>query len=242
MAIVAGWLLLLLVWGQQHGELVALRRGAADARASVAATDGRLAALTDSEASLGSRVDGLFDPAAIISATEPSVFTLVAGAYQGSAFVLASGGGRSLLVTNFHVIRSVWTAGVRRVVVRSRGRSFNAAVTTVRPQADLAVLRVTTELPALDPSATAPAIGQPVVSVGSPYGFGGTASVGIVSAMRARFLQFSAPVSPGSSGGPLLDGTGAVVGVAAAKVIGRGAEGLSFAIPLGTVCRLTAAC
>jgi S1-C subfamily serine protease len=235
-------LLLMLAWGQQRGELVAVRREAANAKSAAATTDGRLAELTAAEASLGSRVDGLFDPAGIIRATEPSVFTLVAGAYQGSAFVLTSGGGRSLLVTNFHVIRSVWAAGVRRVVVRSQGHSFNAAVTAIRPEADLAVLRVTTELPALDPSGTPPEVGQPVVSVGSPYGFGGTASVGIVSADRGRFLQFSAPVSPGSSGGPLLDGAGAVVGVAAAKVIGRGAEGLSFAIPIGTVCRLTAAC
>jgi putative serine protease PepD len=55
-------------------------------------------------------------------------------------------------------------------------------------------------------------------------------------------VQFSAPVSPGSSGGPVLDGDGQVVAVTTAKVVGHGVEGLSFGIPIETVCRQTAAC
>jgi len=101
---------------------------------------------------------------------------------------------------------------------------------------------VRSPLAVLETSPISPGIGQPVVVLGSPYGFGGTASAGIISAIRRRCLQFSAPVSPGSSGGPVLDGDGRVVGVATAKVVGRGAEGLSFAIPIDRVCRLTAVC
>jgi S1-C subfamily serine protease len=85
-------------------------------------------------------------------------------------------------------------------------------------------------------------VGDPIVALGSPFGYGGTASSGIISAIRGRFVQFSAPVSPGSSGGPVLDAQGEVVAVTAAKVVGRGVEGLSFAIPIDRVCRVTAAC
>ena len=55
-------------------------------------------------------------------------------------------------------------------------------------------------------------------------------------------MQFSAPVSPGSSGGLEVDADGDVVAVTVGKVVGRGVEGLSFAIPIGGVCRETAAC
>jgi len=241
-ALVVAWVLLAAGWAQQHGAVNALRHEIASAAAAASATDARVAAQADAQASLAARLDGSFDPPAVIGATEPSVFTLVAGGFQGSAFVLTSTDDRSLLITNFHVIRSVWTAGIRQVVVRSQGRSYTARVTQVRPGADLAVLRVHTALPALHPTTMPPEIGTPVVAVGSPYGFSGTASVGIVSAIRRRYVQFSAPVSPGSSGGPLLDAQGSVIGVTAAKVVGRGVEGLSFAIPIGSVCRLTAAC
>ena len=146
------------------------------------------------------------------------------------------------LVANFHVVRWIWRPGVRRVVIRAEGRSFHASVATVWPSADIAVLRVKATLKALETNTDRPELGQPVVVLGSPYGFGGTASTGIVSGIRRRWVQFSAPVSPGSSGGPVLDAEGRVIGVAAAKVLGRGVEGLSFAIPIGRVCRLTAAC
>ena len=224
---------------QQRQEIDQLRAQSADANRAL---DARLSSLTDSQASLASEIDGLFDPSTIVRSAAPSVFTLIAGPFQGSAFVLASDDGGSRLITNFHVVRSVWNAGVRQVVVRANGRSLNARVVRVCPEADLAVLEVDAELPAIVPDLSALDVGEPVVAVGSPYGYGGSASTGIVSAVRARFVQFTAPVSPGSSGGPVLDGDGEVVAVTAAKVVGRGAEGLSFAIPIELVCRLTAAC
>ena len=50
------------------------------------------------------------------------------------------------------------------------------------------------------------------------------------------YLQFSAPISPGNSGGPVVDTKGRVVGVSVAKAVSEGAEGLSFAIPVNQVC------
>src|SRR5206468_725124 len=176
-------------------------------------TEERLTELGTRAISLQAQIDGLLDPAAVVRAAEPSVFTLLAGRYQGSAFVVASGEKTSSLVTNFHVVRAAWTAGVRRVVIRSDGRPFNGRIASVRPSADLAVVEVRASLPALETTVIAPAIGEPIVVVGSPFGYGGTASTGIISASRGRYLQFSAPVGPGSSGGPVLDGVGHVIGI-----------------------------
>jgi S1-C subfamily serine protease len=85
-----------------------------------------------------------------------------------------------------------------------------------------------------------------VIVVGSPLGLGGTVATGIVSAFRTEegleYLQFSAPVSPGNSGGPVVDRSGAVVGVAVGKVVEDGAEGLSFAIPYERACRALGLC
>jgi S1-C subfamily serine protease len=241
-AVAAACAALLVLAVQQHADIASLRDQLAAANVVIADTDRRLDALAAAETSLAGRVDEAFDPATVVAATEPSVFTLLAGPLQGSAFVLASESGHSLLVTNFHVVRSVWAIGATRVVVRGAHRSFEGTVTTVRPDADLALVRVDTSLPALTTGATQTVTGEQVVVVGSPFGFGGTATTGIVSAVRGRWIQFSAPVSPGSSGGPVLDGAGHVIGVAARKVLGRGAEGLSFAIAIDEVCRLTAAC
>jgi putative serine protease PepD len=240
--LVATWLVLFMALRQQAAEIAQLRADASTARTVDASTDARLKLVAEAEATLRVQLDDQFDPAFILSSAEPSVFTLLAGPFQGSAFVLSSDGEDSLLVTNFHVVRSVWTAGAREVVIRDGGRSLNGTITTVRPGADLAVVRVAAPLPALEPSQAQPELGQPVVAVGSPYGYGGTASTGIVSGVRGSWVQFSAPVSPGSSGGPVLDADGQVIGVAAAKVVGHGAEGLSFAISIDRVCRLTAAC
>jgi S1-C subfamily serine protease len=84
------------------------------------------------------------------------------------------------------------------------------------------------------------------MALGSPQGFDGTVATGIVSGYRsiagADFIQFSAPISPGSSGGPLVDGEGRVVGVSSAKWVDTGVEALAFAIPVQTVCTVLVSC
>lgn len=71
-------------------------------------------------------------------------------------------------------------------------------------------------------------------------------SVGVVSGYRSLegsdYMQFSAPISPGNSGGPVVDGQGRVVAVASAKLIGDGVEGLSLGIPVQTVCAALVVC
>ncbi len=83
-----------------------------------------------------------------------------------------------------------------------------------------------------------PVVGMKVYAIGSPKGLESTFSEGIVSGYRSGSeglprLQFSAPVSPGSSGGPLVDETGQVVGVVTA--LHRGGQNLNFAVPASEV-------
>jgi len=78
-------------------------------------------------------------------------------------------------------------------------------------------------------------VGDQVAVIGSPLGLEGSLSEGIISAKREevggkrRFLQITAPISPGSSGSPVLDSSGKVVGIASAEL--RGGQSLNFAVP-----------
>ena len=82
--------------------------------------------------------------------------------------------------------------------------------------------------------------GQSLLVIGSPLGLGGSVSTGSVSALRdidgVNYIQFSAPVSPGNSGGPVVNGAGEVIGITVAKANAAGAEGIGFAIPVNQVC------
>ena len=80
--------------------------------------------------------------------------------------------------------------------------------------------------------------GKPIAVIGSPVGLEGTLSEGIVSAARnlmgdTRLLQISAAVSTGSSGSPVLDAKGGVIGVASAQIVGG--QALNFAMPVEVV-------
>lgn len=83
------------------------------------------------------------------------------------------------------------------------------------------------------------AVGDKVYAVGNPLGLEGTFSEGIVSVLRrakgSTFIQITAPISPGSSGGPILNSRGEVVGVATAT-FSRG-QNLNFAIPAAYVAK-----
>src|SRR5262249_30452450 len=101
---------------------------------------------------------------------------------------------------------------------------------------DLAIVRVEAKgLPVLElGDSDQVRAGDPVVVIGHPLGLEDTVSNGLVSATRhvakgLDILQISAPIAPGSSGGPLFDAHGRVIGVAA--MILRGGQNLNFALP-----------
>jgi serine protease Do len=114
---------------------------------------------------------------------------------------------------------------------------------------DIAVLRIDAKgLPTVrlgDPQQLQ--VGDPVMAIGSPFGFEQTATQGIVSAKgrslpgdaAVPFIQTDAAVNPGNSGGPLFDGSGAVVGINAQIYSQSGGyQGLSFAIPINVALKV----
>ncbi len=155
---------------------------------------------------------------------------------QGSGFIISSDG---LILTNAHVVREA-----KEVTVKlSDRREYAAKVLGSDPVTDIAVLRIEAkDLPFVrlgNPKTLE--VGDPVMAVGSPFGFEQTATQGIVSAKGRSlpgdsvvpFIQTDAAVNPGNSGGPLFDGSGAVVGINAQIYSQSGGyQGLAFAIPI----------
>jgi serine protease Do len=161
---------------------------------------------------------------------------------QGSGFIISSDG---LILTNAHVVREA-----KEVTVKlSDRREFVAKVLGADPTTDIAVLRIDAKgLPMVrlgDPRTLE--VGDPVLAIGTPFGFEQTATQGIVSAKGRSlpgdsvvpFIQTDAAVNPGNSGGPLFDGNGAVVGINAQIYSQTGGyQGLSFAIPINVALKV----
>ena len=154
----------------------------------------------------------------------------------GSGFIISSDG---LILTNAHVVREAKDVTVKL----SDRREFTAKVLGSDPATDIAVLRIqATGLPVVRlGDARALEVGDPVLAIGAPYGFEQTATQGIVSAKGRSlpgdavvpFIQTDAAVNPGNSGGPLFDGSGAVIGINAQIYSQSGGfQGLSFSIPI----------
>ncbi|WP_046113477.1 Do family serine endopeptidase [Aquincola tertiaricarbonis] len=154
----------------------------------------------------------------------------------GSGFIVSSDG---LVLTNAHVVE-----GAKEVTVKLQDRrEYRAKVLGSDKATDVAVLRLEAKgLPTVrlgDPKQLQ--VGDPVLAIGSPYGFEQTATQGIVSAKGRSlpgdafvpFIQTDAAVNPGNSGGPLFDGAGNVVGINAQIYSQTGGyQGLAFAIPI----------
>lgn len=182
------------------------------------------------------------DTVAVAEEALPSVLTVVAGEHSGSAWVVQRSGTRSTLVTNFHVVAGEWVNGRRQVRLLRGDATWEGTVTQVAEADDLALVEVGVALDVLPVRAEEARVGESVLALGSPLGLDGTTTTGIVSALREGFVQFSAPVGPGSSGGPLLDADGRVIGITVAKAVAEGAEGLSFAVPVARLCEALGVC
>lgn len=179
----------------------------------------------------------------LVASARSTVVLLKAFDRQGKVIGLGSGfriaGGR--FVTNAHVV-----AGASRVEIFDDGgtllgiaRYAEMLSTTV----DLAILpSVGARAPALSLASAPPPVGEQVIVIGAPEGLTNTVSDGIVSAIRKvetrQLLQITAPISPGSSGGPVLNKRGEVVGVSVSIL--REGQNLNFAVPVAEVAALVA--
>jgi hypothetical protein len=181
----------------------------------------------------------------------PGVVTLVCdgsqGASLGSGFVVRPG----VIATNFHVVQRMKRGGVIRTssTPSSSPEWWVSEVLAVDVTADLALLAVPgterARLPVfpLVRSSSAITIGQRVYALGSPRGLTGTISEGIVSASlrpdgESSYVQITAPISPGSSGGPVVNDRGEVIGVAVGSR--TNGQNLNFAVPAAKLAALLA--
>jgi len=155
---------------------------------------------------------------------------------MGSGFIIAPEG---YIVTNHHVIH----AASEITVTLGDGTRLEAELVGSDPKTDLAVLKVEFEEPlpyASFGKSDDTRVGDWVIAIGNPFGLGGSATTGIVSA-RGRdirsgpfddFLQIDAPINRGNSGGPLFDLNGRVIGINTAIFSPNGGNvGIGFAIP-----------
>lgn len=234
-----------LAWSSE----AALQRGDASLRteqATVAAQAGSISELQSRLDRIEARTSSQPDWTAVAQAAEPSVVTVETSNGLGSGWVVRSDRFGSDIITNFHVVAAVWQAGDVHVNVRSGDRLVNGTISKIDRPDDLALVHIGIALPVLRAAAARPQLAEPVMAIGSPLGLDGTVSIGVVSGFRSLegsdYIQFSGPISPGNSGGPLLDRNGSVVAVTSAKFVGDGVEGMSLAIPVQTVCTMIVAC
>lgn len=164
----------------------------------------------------------------------------------GTGVVIVDSG---LILTSLHVV-----AGASRIRVHfADGLESEARVVSTEPESDLAVVQAENIPDDLMPATVRPASdvapGDAVIAVGFPFGIGPSISAGVVSGVKREYrppnggrglsnlIQFDAAVNPGSSGGPLVNAAGEVVGIVTAILdpAGRGAfAGIGFAVPIET--------
>ena len=154
---------------------------------------------------------------------------------QGSGFLISKDG---QVVTNYHVIKN----GSSAVIKFPDGAFFVVdGVLASNKDRDVAIIKAHgNDFRALTlGDSDRLQVGEEVVAIGSPLSLESTVSNGIVSAIRTvedeggKFLQITVPISPGSSGGPLFNMSGKVVGITTSHI--KGGENLNFAIPINDV-------
>lgn len=148
----------------------------------------------------------------------------------GSGFIIGEG----LVATNVHVI-----AGCKKAYILSDGKYNKLEVNgyvAIDSTNDLVILKIIgLNGPEIElENDHNPEIGERIYAVGNPKGLNGTFSEGIISGVRDmvshKLLQITAPISPGSSGGPVINKSGKVIGIAFASYIEG--QNLNFAIPV----------
>ena len=179
--------------------------------------------------------------------------TAASGSGTGSGSIYKSNANNSFIITNNHVIETAAVSGQIEVELNN-GDVLPATIIGRNSDYDLAIISIKKgNLPEIAiGNSSSLSIGDPVIAFGSPLGLSGTVTSGIVSALNRPVttgslnaesfmdaIQTDAAINPGNSGGPLVDSTGAVIGVnSAIATLGSsfgsqsGSIGLGFAIPI----------
>ena len=153
----------------------------------------------------------------------------------GSGFIIDAKG---IVITNNHVIQNA-----EEIIVKVNGKKeFKAKVLGSDPLSDVAVLEIISDdtfIPVKFGDSDKARIGDWVIAIGNPFGFGGTVTSGIISARNREiglsryedYIQTDASINQGNSGGPLFNLNGEVIGINTAILGQSGSIGIGFAIP-----------
>src|SRR5689334_20440405 len=159
---------------------------------------------------------------------------------RGSGFFIET----DRIVTNRHVLEGAFRAEIHS----STGAVYQVkGVLAVDAEGDLAVLKIDTPIAYIRPLSldrTSPQEGESIVVIGNPLGLEGSVTNGIVSAVRdiptfGRIIQITAAISPGSSGSPVVNMQGQVIGIATLQI--TGGQSVNFAIPSERITQLQVA-
>jgi serine protease DegQ len=183
----------------------------------------------------------------VVRRVEPSVVTVAHDQGTGSGVVWSKDG---VVVTNDHVVRADDQVVQRVEVAFFDGRRFPGTVRATDPTTDLAVVEVDrNDLKPATFQRALPQVGELAIAIGSPLGFENTVTAGIISGLHREIpgsaqqgirslvdlIQTDAPISPGNSGGALVNGRGEIVGISDAYIPpAQGAVSIGFAIPSAT--------
>ena len=168
----------------------------------------------------------------VVSRVVPAVASITAGQARGTGFFIRP----DQVLTNAHVVQ-----GQTSVTMQVGNATYTARVVTVSTGSDLAVLQVynpNPNQPTLKMGSVSGArVGQEVIAVGSALGvLSNTVTRGIISAVRQvgsiTLLQTDAAISPGNSGGPLVDRSGLVIGINSMAIAAQAGQGLAFAVAI----------
>jgi S1-C subfamily serine protease len=164
-----------------------------------------------------------------------SVFTVTVSVDEGTGFVAWVKDGASYVLTANHVVVLSVDRGDYAARVHTGKTVWHGRIIGTDPDHDLALIRVPHRIgPPLwqRPTFTPPLVGDELLLAGSPLGYEGSVTSGVVGRVAEDEIQTDAAAYPGISGGPAVDETGQVVGV---LVSGEG-ENLNFAVPINKAC------
>lgn len=189
--------------------------------------------------------DGRYTAQGIAEAVSPSVVSIeiyqtgtsFAPAGQGSGIIMTEDG---YILTNAHVVDGA-SKGIK--VVLSDETEYEAKIIGLDTASDIAVIKIPAKglSPAQFGDSESVSVGEDVVTIGSPAGFYGTVTKGIVSgldrqikvensALAMSCIQIDAAINPGNSGGALLNMWGQVIGITSSKLASSDYDGIGFAI------------
>ena len=192
--------------------------------------------------------DGRYTVEGVAKAVSPSVVSIIGfsndeeqeDAYtysgQGSGVIFTKDG---YIITNAHVIASA-TKGI--IVVDSESNEYEAKIIGYDANSDIAVLKISGEFTPIEiGNSTQTNLGEQVVAIGNPAGYGGSVTTGIVSGtdrmvrggnsgIQMSCLQIDAAINPGSSGGALVNMWGQLIGITSSKLTSEKYDGIGFAI------------